>query len=91
MKRRTAGSWRPAPDNGRSRRGFTIKLLVRDITVALPFHHEVLSAFVVVEGHSAQSQDLSGGPLHVLCSDRYADLGEGATYQDTWLYVRPLT
>lgn len=57
MKRRTAGSWRPAPDNGRSRRGFTIKLLVRDITVALPFHHEVLSAFVVVEGHSAQSQD----------------------------------
>jgi hypothetical protein len=26
----------------------------------------------------------------VLCSDRYADLGEGATYQDTWLDVRPL-
>jgi hypothetical protein len=44
----------------------------------------------VVEGHRPQSQYLSGGPLNVLCSDRYADLGEGATYQDTWLDVRPL-
>jgi hypothetical protein len=31
---------------------------------------------VVVEGHRPQSQYLSGGPLNVLCSDRYTDLGE---------------
>jgi anaerobic selenocysteine-containing dehydrogenase len=51
---------------------------------------DVLPGLVVVEGHRPQSQYLSGGPLNVLCSDRYADLGEGATYQDTWLDVRPL-
>jgi anaerobic selenocysteine-containing dehydrogenase len=51
---------------------------------------DVLPGMVVVEGHRPQSQYLSGGPLNVLCSDRYADLGEGATYQDTWLDVRPL-
>jgi anaerobic selenocysteine-containing dehydrogenase len=51
---------------------------------------DVLPGIVVVEGHRPQSHYLSGGPLNVLCSDRYADLGEGATYQDTWLDVRPL-
>jgi anaerobic selenocysteine-containing dehydrogenase len=51
---------------------------------------DVLPGMVVVEGHRPQSQYLSGGPLNVLCSDRYTDLGEGATYQDTWLDVRPL-
>jgi anaerobic selenocysteine-containing dehydrogenase len=51
---------------------------------------DVSPGLVVVEGHRPQSQYLSGGPLNVLCSDRYADLGEGATYQDTWLDVRPL-
>ena len=51
---------------------------------------DVSPGIVVVEGHRPQSHYLSGGPLNVLCSDRYADLGEGATYQDTWLDVRPL-
>jgi anaerobic selenocysteine-containing dehydrogenase len=45
---------------------------------------------VVVEGHRPQSQYLSGGPLNSLCSDRLADFGAGATYQNTWLDVRPL-
>jgi hypothetical protein len=44
----------------------------------------------VVEGHRPRSHYLSGGPLNCLCSDRYSDLGEGATYQSTWLDVRPL-
>jgi hypothetical protein len=26
-----------------------------------------------------------------LCSDRYTDMGEGATYQSTWLEVGPWT
>jgi anaerobic selenocysteine-containing dehydrogenase len=51
---------------------------------------DVSPGMVVVEGHRPQSQYLSGGPLNALCSDRYADLGEGATYQDTWLDIRPL-
>lgn len=51
---------------------------------------DVPPGIVVVEGHRPQSHYLSGGPLNVLCADRYADLGEGATYQDTWLDVRPL-
>jgi anaerobic selenocysteine-containing dehydrogenase len=46
---------------------------------------------VVVEGHRPQSHYLSGGPLNRLCSDRYSDLGAGATYQSTWLDVRPLS
>src|SRR5262245_25445414 len=29
------------------------------------------------------------GTINMLCSDRYSDLGEGATYQDTRLDVRP--
>ena len=44
----------------------------------------------VVEGHRPQSEYLSGGPLNRLCSDRLTDVGEGATYQNTWLDVRPL-
>lgn len=45
---------------------------------------------VIVEGHRPQSHYLSGGPLNILCDARYADFGEGATYQDTWLDIRPL-
>lgn len=52
---------------------------------------DVPEGIVVVEGHRPQAQYLSGGPLNVLCSDRLSDLGDGATYQDTWLDVRPIT
>ncbi len=45
---------------------------------------------VVVEGHRPTSHYLSGGPLNRLCSDRLSDLGDGATYQNTWLNVRQL-
>ena len=52
---------------------------------------DVPLGIVVVEGQRPQAHYLSGGPLDRLCSDRYSDLGEGATYQSTWLDVRPLT
>ncbi|MBE3598525.1 MAG: molybdopterin-dependent oxidoreductase [Limnochordaceae bacterium] len=45
---------------------------------------------VVVEGTRATRAYLSGGPLNVLTADRMADMGEGATYQSTWVDVRPL-
>jgi len=47
MKLRTGDPWMPAPTYGRSLRGLTMNLLVRDITAALPFHREVLGAEVV--------------------------------------------
>lgn len=47
MKLRTGEPWMPASDYGRSLRGLTLNLLVRDIGVALPFHRDVLGAEVV--------------------------------------------
>jgi hypothetical protein len=51
---------------------------------------DVPPGIAVVEGHRPQSHYLSGGPLNCLCSDRLSDLGAGATYQSTWLDIRPL-
>jgi anaerobic selenocysteine-containing dehydrogenase len=45
---------------------------------------------VVVEANRARDRYLRGGPLNVLTSDRLTDMGAGATYQSTWLDVRPL-
>ena len=47
MKLRTGDPWMPAPEYGRSLRGLTVNLLVRDVARALPFHQEVLGAEVV--------------------------------------------
>jgi anaerobic selenocysteine-containing dehydrogenase len=90
------GPWvRLHPDDAASRNishGQTVELFNDAGVVGLyaRLTTDVLPGIAVVEGHRPQSQYLSGGPLNVLCSDRYADLGEGATYQDTWLDVRPL-
>ena len=34
------------------------------------------------------SGEAIAGTINMLCSDRYSDMGEGATYQDTRLDVR---
>lgn len=47
MKLRTSDPWMPAPVYGRSLRGLSLNLLVRDIAASLPFHREVLGADVV--------------------------------------------
>ena len=47
MKLRTGDPWMPAPDYGRSLRGLTLNLLVRNIDAALPFQREVLGAEAV--------------------------------------------
>ncbi|MFN8559629.1 MAG: molybdopterin-dependent oxidoreductase [Dehalococcoidia bacterium] len=44
---------------------------------------------VTVEGSRARSRFAGGGPLNVLVTDRLTDLGGGATYQSTWVTVRP--
>ncbi len=45
---------------------------------------------VAVEGQRNRSGYLAGGPLNVLTSDALADMGDGATYQSTWVEVRRL-
>ncbi len=47
MKLGAKTPWMPAADYGRSLRGLTFNLLVRDVDAALEFHREVLDAEVV--------------------------------------------
>ena len=46
-KKRSGDAWMPAPQYARTLEGLTLNLLVRDIAVALPFHHQVLGAKLV--------------------------------------------
>ena len=46
-RKRTGDPWMPAPEYGRSLRGLTLNLAVRDMAAALPFHLEVLRASAV--------------------------------------------
>jgi hypothetical protein len=39
-----------------------------------------------VPGQRRDDETVSG-TINMLCSDRYTDMGEGATYQSTWLDV----
>ncbi len=62
MKLRTGDPWMPAKDYGRSLKGLTINLLVRDLDRALVFQREVLGAavfysdpdFAVLRGYDAE-------------------------------------
>ena len=51
---------------------------------------DVPPGLVVGEGQCGRARYLSGGPLNVLTSDRPADMGDGATYQSTWVEVQRL-
>jgi hypothetical protein len=46
----------------------------------------VLPGVVLVPGQRPDEETL-GGTVNLLCSDRYTDLGDGATYQSTFLDV----
>jgi hypothetical protein len=43
---------------------------------------------VLVPGQRPSAEAVSG-TINMLCSDRYTDMGEGATYQSTFLDVAP--
>ena len=47
---------------------------------------EVQPGVVLVPGQRPDSETVAG-TVNMLCSDRYTDIGEGATYQSTWLEV----
>lgn len=51
---------------------------------------EVQPGVVLVPGQRPDSETESG-TINMLCSDRYTDLGDGATYQSTFLEVGPWT
>jgi anaerobic selenocysteine-containing dehydrogenase len=67
-------------------------LLVNDqgeVRMRLRVSDEVSPGVVLVPGQRPAGEG-SGTTVNMLCSTRYSDLGEGATYQSTRLDVRPL-
>ncbi|MBV8393279.1 MAG: molybdopterin-dependent oxidoreductase, partial [Alphaproteobacteria bacterium] len=57
-----------------------------EIALALKVSDEVQPGVVLVPGQRPTGEAASG-TINMLCSDRYTDMGEGATYQSTWLDV----
>jgi anaerobic selenocysteine-containing dehydrogenase len=58
-------------------------------TVGLTLHirDEVQPGVVLVPGQRPDTEAVSG-TVNMLCSDAFTDMGDGATYQSTWLDVR---
>ncbi|MBS0537215.1 MAG: molybdopterin-dependent oxidoreductase [Proteobacteria bacterium] len=58
------------------------------VGLLLKVSDEVQPGVVLVPGQRPSSEAVSG-TVNMLCSDRYTDMGEGATYQSTYLEVGP--
>jgi len=56
------------------------------VGLVLRVSDEVLPGVVLVPGQRPDGETLSG-TVNLLCSDRYTDLGDGATYQSTFLDI----
>ncbi len=79
------------PDDARSRDlvdGQKVKLFNQrgSIGLVLRVSDEIQPGVVLVPGQRPDHEAVSG-TINMLCSDRYTDMGEGATYQSTWLDV----
>ena len=80
------------PDDARSR-GLSDGQKVRlfndrgAIGVVLHVRDEVRPGVILVPGQRPDDEAVSG-TVNMLCDDTYTDMGEGATYQSTWLDVR---
>ncbi len=59
-----------------------------EIGLVLKVSDEVQPGVVLVPGQRPTSETVAG-TINMLCSDRYTDMGEGATYQSTFLDVGP--
>ena len=57
-----------------------------EIRMVLHISDEVQRGVVLVPGQRTDQDDISG-TVNMLCSDRFTDIGEGATYQSTFLDV----
>jgi anaerobic selenocysteine-containing dehydrogenase len=60
------------------------------IGLVLRVSDEVRPGVVLVPGQRPDAETVAG-TINMLCSDRYTDIGEGATYQSTFLDVAPWT
>ncbi len=81
----------PADATARNLRdGEQVRLVNDRGTVGLTLHvrDEVQPGVVLVPGQRPDNETVDG-TVNMLCSDAYTDMGEGATYQSTWLDVRP--
>jgi anaerobic selenocysteine-containing dehydrogenase len=58
------------------------------IGLMLQVNDDIQPGVILVPGQRPTSEAVSG-TINMLCSDRYTDMGEGATYQSTWLDVGP--
>lgn len=56
------------------------------VTLRLRVSDEVQAGVVLVPGQRG-ARETKGGTVNMLCSERFTDMGEGATYQSTWLEV----
>jgi anaerobic selenocysteine-containing dehydrogenase len=56
------------------------------IGLVLRVSDEIRPGVVLVPGQRPDEEAVHG-TINMLCSDRYTDIGEGATYQSTWLEV----
>jgi anaerobic selenocysteine-containing dehydrogenase len=56
------------------------------VGVVLKVSDEVQPGNLLVPGQRPDDETVSG-TINMLCSDRYTDIGEGATYQSTWLDI----
>jgi anaerobic selenocysteine-containing dehydrogenase len=56
------------------------------VGLSLKVSDEVQPGVVLVPGQRPDGETLSG-TVNMLCSDRYTDIGDGATYQSTWLDI----
>ena len=70
-------------DDGASVRLFNERGAVR---LQLRISDEVLSGVVLVPGQRPDGET-GEGTVNLLCSDRYTDIGDGATYQSTFLDI----
>ena len=79
------------PDDARKRGladGADVRLFNErgEVGLALKVSDEVQPGVVLVPGQRPSHEALSG-TINILCSDRYTDMGDGATYQSTFLDV----
>ena len=56
------------------------------IGLVLRISDEVQPGVVLVPGQRPDGETVAG-TINILCSDRYTDIGEGATYQSNWVDI----
>jgi len=61
-----------------------------EVGLLLRIRDEIQPGVVLVPGQRPDTET-AGGTVNMLCADGYTDMGEGATYQSTWLEVSALT